>query len=97
MTEEAHVALPARVELGKDVIWQQVDGQVVLLALNPGRYYALDTVGSRMWEVLLEDSDVAHAQERLLTMFEVDEATLRCDLVGLIRRLVDVDLLSVVA
>ncbi|MDQ6615965.1 MAG: PqqD family protein [Actinomycetota bacterium] len=97
MTDRAHPALPASVELGSDVIWQKVDGQVVLLALNPGRYYALDTVGSRIWEVLLEDSDVAHAQERLLMMFDVDDPTLRRDLAELIARLVGADLLEVTA
>ena len=97
MTDPAHPMLPASVGLGNDVLWQHVDGQVVLLALNPGRYYALDRVGSRMWEVLLEDSDVGRAQERLSTMFDVDEATLRRDLAELITRLVAADLLHAIS
>ena len=97
MTGGAHRALPASVEAGSDVVWQMVDGQVVLLAFNAGRYYLLDPVGTRMWEVLLEDANVADAEQRLLAMFDVDDVTLRRDLAELIARLVDADLLQVTA
>ena len=93
MTEPPDPTLPANVRASGDVVWQEVEGQIVLLELNAGRYYALDAVGSRMWQVLVEESDVAQAKDRLLTLFDVDAATLERDLAELIGRLAAVDLL----
>lgn len=88
-------SLPRHVRVGEDVIWQQVEGQVVLLELNAARYYTLDAVGSKMWEALLESADVDTARARLLDTFDVDDATLRRDLAELIERLAGSRLLVV--
>jgi hypothetical protein len=95
MSEPADPALPATVRASKDVVWQEVEGQVVLLEMNAGRYYALDSVGSRMWEVLVEATSVAHARDRLLALFDVDAETLDHDLAELIGRLAGARLLVV--
>lgn len=92
--DSASPALPATVQAKPDVVWQEVQGQVVLLDLQAGHYWSLDAVGSRMWQVLQEHPDVGTAVADLLDVFEVDEPTLRRDLVELIGRLVDTGLLS---
>jgi len=81
----------------KSVVWQQVDGQVVLLESTAGRYYALDEVGSRIWQVLLECPILVEIEARLLAIFDVDEATLRRDLAELIDQMAQADLLSLTA
>ena len=88
---------PQRVAVDGGVVWQMVDGQVVLLTLARGRYFRLDEVGSRMWELLDECHEVGVALQRLQAEFEVDAATLRDDLAAFIRTLVDAGLLSVQA
>lgn len=72
--------LPARVALADEVVWQSVEGQVVLMAGDGETYLRLGDVGSRMWEILDEDGDVAAAIPALLREFRVDEDTLRRDL-----------------
>jgi hypothetical protein len=64
-----------------------VDGQVVMLELDSERYYRLDEVGSRMWELLSTGSDVDAAHARLLEEYEVDGDVLRADLEDFIERL----------
>jgi hypothetical protein len=86
-SSEPSPALPPGVRVADDVLWQQVDGQVVLLELNAGRYYSLDPVGSRIWEALVECPDISSAQDQLLATFEVDETTLRRDIAELINDL----------
>jgi hypothetical protein len=89
--------LPQRVAVHGDAVWQMVDGQVVLLTLSSGRYYRLDEVGSRMWELLDEHPDTHTAFEQLLAEFDVDATTLREDLGALIGKLADAGLLRVEA
>lgn len=37
----------------KDILFNQIDGEVVMLSVENGKYYGLNKVGSRIW-VLLE-------------------------------------------
>jgi hypothetical protein len=80
--------LPETVSVPADVLWQQVDDEVVVLDVAAGEYRGLNDVGSRMWLALDESPDVATALKQMLTVYEVDEATLRRDLAGFIERLV---------
>jgi hypothetical protein len=89
--------LPARVVAADDVVWQEVDGKVSLTTLGDERFFALDAVGSRMWELLDESRDVAAAYDRLLALYAVDPETLRTDLAAFIASLVDRGLLRVEA
>jgi hypothetical protein len=86
--------LPARVRVPDDVIWQVVEEQVVLLSLPESRYYRLDPVGSRMWQVLDEHGDTAQAFRVLHDEYEVDEERLREDLRAFVARLADAGLLE---
>jgi coenzyme PQQ synthesis protein D (PqqD) len=87
--------LPRHVHVAEDVVWQMVDGEAVLFVVAAGRYYGLDDVGSRMWEVLQEFPDASEACDRLCAIYDVDDETLRSDLAAFIARLADAGLLRV--
>jgi hypothetical protein len=89
MTVEPHpdARRPQRVTVDETTAWQMVDGRVVMLELDSERYFRLDEVGSRMWELLSTGGDVDAAYARLLEEYEVDEAVLRADLEDFIERL----------
>jgi len=91
--------LPARVTVSPNVLCQVLGDESVLLNLDDDRYYGLDDVGTRMWQLLAEDGDVATVVTQLLTTYgaQVDEATLRDDLGALIARLTAAGLLRVEA
>lgn len=63
-----------------DAVYKRLDDdEAVLLDLRTQRYYGLDAVGARIWELLADDGRVDAVLERLLEEFEVDEAMLRAD------------------
>jgi hypothetical protein len=72
-----------------------VGGEGVLLNLDTERYYVLDDVGMRMWQVLAEGGDVTAALDALLAEYEVDRDALVQDLVRLIGELEEAGLLVV--
>ena len=97
MTETDEPQLPKSVEVPAEVVWQRVEDQVVLLELSDGEYFALDDVGSHMWELLQDCEDVQALPGQLERIYDADEETLRRDLAELIGKLVDADLLRVTA
>lgn len=74
----------ARFQIPEAVLFREVGGEAVLLHTDSGKYFGLDPVGTRMWQVLAEEGDIEPACQRLLGEFEVEEERLRRDLVSLI-------------
>ena len=66
----------------------------MLLDLSGERYFSLDSVGARIWQLLGEqDGDVDRVVADMLTEFDVDEPTLRRDIDALLKRLDEARLL----
>ena len=87
--------LPKRVVIPPDVLSRELDGEGVLLNLETERYYTLDDVGIRMWQLLAEHGDVETVVAQLLDEYNVEQATLRHDLADLIAGLVEANLITV--
>jgi hypothetical protein len=85
------------VEISPEALFQELEGEAVLLNLQSERYYGLDDVGTRMWQLLAENGDVGAALTQLLREYDVDAAQLESDLAALIGRLAEAGLLSVTA
>lgn len=87
--------LPKRVYIAPNVLMQVLNDEAVLLDLNGERYYGLNRVGTRVWQLLAENSDVDAVLKQLLTEFRVDVETLRRDLATLFQDLVQAKLITV--
>jgi hypothetical protein len=74
---------------------RELDGESVLLNLDNGRYYGLDEVGTRLYELLTTSPSVEAALTAALEEYEVGEGALRSDVSALIARLVDEGLLEI--
>ena len=78
------------------VLATEVDGELVLLEPDSGRYFGLNALGVAVWEELAAADQPAAVVERLLARFEVDRATLEADVAQLIAELERAGLLHVV-
>jgi hypothetical protein len=71
-----------------NVIFQEVEGELVLLDLDGEHYFSLDEVGGRVWLLLVEyDGDVESIVMAMLDEFDVEEQTLRRDIDALLGQL----------
>ena len=87
--------LPNRVDIPTDVLFQELEGESVLLNLESERYYGLDNIGTRIWQLLVENGDVLAAFEQLRIEYDVAGDILRRDMAQLISKLSEVGLLKV--
>ena len=88
------LTLSMRVSASPDVLMNVVDGQSVLLDLKAGRYFGLDEVGTRMWQVLTAAESVEAAYSALLSESDVEPPRLREDLLALAEKLIENGLLE---
>src|SRR3954465_9450479 len=65
-----------RYAISKDVIATNLEGEAVLLNLTSGRYYSLDKVATRIWELLGEGKDPEQIKDVLSGEYRVERETL---------------------
>lgn len=70
-----------------DVLVSALDGEAVLLDMGSGKYFGLNEVGARIWELLASGSNVGAIRRALVSEFEVDEARAGEDLTALVTEL----------
>jgi hypothetical protein len=69
------------------VLCQEVAGEAVLLDLDSEKYFGLNTVGLRIWQLLQQGQEPAAILRALEREYDADAATLAADLQDLIQRL----------
>ena len=89
-------SLDRRVRLSDDVVFRELEGEAVLLNLASGMYFGLDAIGTRVWQLLAEHQTLQAVFDHMLQEFEVDDPTLRSDLVALVDRLMEHGLVQAV-
>jgi hypothetical protein len=55
-----------------DVVYQQLEGEVVLVHLRTNKIFALNPTAARFWELLVQGSARAEIEEQLAAEFSVD-------------------------
>ncbi|MFO1433614.1 MAG: PqqD family protein [Candidatus Competibacteraceae bacterium] len=76
-----------KLSLSSKVLFQEIDGEAVLLDFAGERYYRLDTVATRIWQLLEQHSELEAIVQMLCAEFDVDEAVLRQDVDNFINSL----------
>jgi hypothetical protein len=84
-------------EIPEHVLSQSVQDETVLLDLKQERYYGLDEVGGRVWQLIAAGVRPGQLAERLLAEYDVEEPQLHSDLHALIEELVEAGLLEIAA
>lgn len=87
--------LPTKVLLSEDALFQEMDGEAVILDLRSSSYFGLDEIGTRFWQLLQSNADVQHACDTLLDEYQVDKNQLESDVQELIAQLVAAELVNI--
>lgn len=76
------------------VLFQELDGESVLLHVQRGSYYGLNSTGHAMWQALISSDSIQEAYDQLLATFDVTPEQLKEELTTLIDDLVSHELLE---
>ena len=84
-----------KLRIPDDVMFRILGDEAVILNLSSGVYFGLDTVGTRIWELISEHGSTDKVVATMLNEYEVEEAQLRADLDKLIEQLSEKGLVKV--
>jgi hypothetical protein len=75
------------IQISKDILAQELDGETVLLDLASDSFFGLDAVSTRVWNLLQDGADEGQIVDALLEEFEVGREVLEGDVAELLNQL----------
>jgi hypothetical protein len=72
-----------------DALFTEVGGEVVLVSIPKGHYYALDVIASEIWRKLEHPLEVSNLCNMLITQYNGDPEEIGTDVKALLERWVD--------
>ena len=78
-----------------ELVSSDIDGEVVMMSIENGKYYGLDKTGSRIWELLENQFSVSGLIDQLLLEFAVDRETCERDVVAFLEQLDEDNMLEI--
>lgn len=69
------------------VLTAEVEGEIVMMSIEQGRYFGLDDIGSDIWNRIEPPCSFAALVDRLAADYEADRATIAADVQTLLGRM----------
>jgi len=90
------LTLDATLRIPAHVLFTTVDQDAVLLNTLTNKYYTLNEVGARFWNLHTEGKTLREAYQALLEEFEVESPQLEQDLLELVEHLHENNLVEII-
>lgn len=84
---ESTLTLSTRIRPADDVLFQEIQGEGVLLNVASGVYLGLDQVGTRFWQLITDSQNLDEVVGVMLDEYEVSRERLERDLLALASRM----------
>jgi len=78
-----------------DVISSKLEDQLVMMDIDKGKYFSMNPVATRVWELLEEPSSVNELCDELLNEFEVSKEQCFDEVLELLGKMKELDLLEI--
>jgi len=89
------ISFADRAMVPSNVLIRFLDQESVLLNLNTERYFGLDSVGTRMWQLVTAAESIEAAYSQLIDEYDANPQILRANLSDLLDRLAENGLITV--
>lgn len=76
----------------KEIAYEVLDGEAVLINLSNGMYYSIEGVGGRVWELIEGGQTLTTIKRIILAFYEIGEQQVEKDLNAFIEELIDENL-----
>lgn len=71
------------------VLAAEVDGEIVMMSIELGRYYGLDDIGSDIWKRIEQPCSFGALVDALTAEYDADRGTIATDVAALLARMAE--------
>lgn len=89
------IQINSKVCQSKEIDATDLNGEKVMMNLDKGKYFALNPVGSRIWDIINKEINVNEIVNILLNEYDIDRETCEKSVVNYLEILKDAELIAV--
>ena len=93
--EDRNLSLTSIVAATRDQVSSDVGGETILLSMESAMYYGLDSVGSRIWELVRDPIAVVEIRDAIAREYDVDLEQCQADVLAFLQELAAKGLIEV--
>lgn len=93
-TEEKKLGLTSVISRNEDILVTDLDGEMCMLNISKGKYYGLNTVGTRIWQLIEKPISIEKIVSTLMSEYTVDFNTCREQVIHFLEELVDEEIIK---
>jgi hypothetical protein len=79
MKNEKLVGLQSVVSRNPEIIHSRMDGEVVMMSIDQGLFFGIDTIGTHIWNLLETNVKVEDLIEKLVASYDVERSVCEND------------------
>ena len=95
MSDGNPVAIDSVVVVIDEQVSTEMDGEAVILNLDSGTYFSLNSVGARIWELIQSARPVSEIRDAIIGEYEVEPEVAERDVLALLGALLEHKLIHV--
>jgi hypothetical protein len=88
------VSEATQISRSPSVLAAEVDGEIVMMSIEQGRYFGLDDIGSDIWKRIEQPCSFAALVDALAADYEADRGTIAADVTALLTRMAEQDVVK---
>lgn len=77
------------------ILFSDLDDELLMMSIDSGEYYSVDTIGARVWSLLEKPTAVTTLCQTLMREFDVDLTTCQQDLLAFLHEMSTLDVITV--
>lgn len=78
----------------QDLVHSDMDGEVVMMSIDQGKYFGIGGTGNRIWDALEQHQTTEQLVEIICSEYQVDPGTATRDVQAFLNRLLESELIS---
>lgn len=90
------ISIKTTIKQNPELVSTDVDGEKVMMNIENGEYFGLDSVGSRIWELIENPIRVEELVNLLIEEFEVSKEQCKSDTLEFLNELLEKKLLLII-
>lgn len=79
--------LETTIQLDPELLYSKIGDEIVLLTIESGKYFKVDAVGSRIWEIIKESTSIQILLNQLVEEYDVSFEECQKDVLSFIEKL----------
>ncbi len=87
--------LETKIQLDPELLYSKIGDEIVLLTIESGKYFKVDAIGSRIWEIIKEPISIEKVLAQLVGEYEVSLAECEKDVMSFIDKLKEDNLILI--